>query len=87
MHFAKTTLAACTPDTPLGRDALWVWRSPTQASGGGDREERIDPEKAESKEFLDSVPKGDKSGSRTAIGFDLELLGGIMLSFLRQTQG
>lgn len=62
MRFAKTTLAARTPDARLGRDALWVWRSPMQAGGGGDREERIDPEKAESKEFSDSVSKGDKAG-------------------------
>lgn len=33
-----------------------------EAGGGGDREERIDPEKAESKEFSDSVSKGDKAG-------------------------
>lgn len=33
------------------------------------------------------MPEGDKGGSRTAIGFDLELLGGTMLPLLRQAQG
>lgn len=62
MHFAKTPLAARTPDARLGRDALWAWRSPVQASGGGDREERVDPEKAESQEFSGSCLRGTRAG-------------------------
>lgn len=69
----------------MGGDALRAWRSPTQASGGGDREEWIDPEEAESKEFSDLVPQGDKGGSKTSTDFDFELLDGFTMSLMRQT--
>lgn len=54
-----------------------------KGSGGGDRE-TIDAEAAESKVFLDSVHKGVKGRSRTTMGFDFELLDGLMMSFLRR---
>ena len=44
----------------------------------------IDAEAAESKVFLDSVHKGVKGRSRTTMGFDFELLDGLMMSFLRR---